>query len=241
MIYSKDAKEALATLIKEAAAETKPVQPLPTSSLKFSKDTMFTYEYTHPVVLDLLCMKHFGHEWLSWIAETIIQEIKKTFNQEISRVNFSKLMAVKTLHIVDTYWEEWEVFEKINVALNGVPVSVGIVQGLDTINLMNGIEIANTVRKETFNEEIARFTAACLIHDDIHYAPPPLDFAQKFIPFTFELEKNRFEQLSKEPFPFIKETPEDVQAAKLIMANDYRVLKIKELKDQLGLVDQYIK
>lgn len=237
MIYEKNAREALAQMLKEASVAPAIVAP----QSKFSKETIFTYEYTHPAVLDVVCLSKFGHEWYGWLGETIAQEIKLSFNTNVSRVNWSKLMAVKTMHVVDTYWEEWEVFEKITNALNGVPPTIGVVQGLDTNQLINGVEIANMIRKETFNEEIARYVAACLLHDHVHYAPPPVDFAQPFIPFSYETEKARFEELSKQPNPDIKETAEDQQAGKLIIANDYRLLKLKEFKDQLGLVHEYIK
>lgn len=237
MIYTHDAKEALAQMLKEAAASPAVVTP----QNKFSKETIFTYEYTHPAVLDIVCLSKFGHEWYGWLGETIAQEIKLSFNTNVSRVNWSKLMAVKTMHIVDTYWEEWEVFEKITNALNGVPPAIGIVQGLDTNQLLNGVEIANMIRKETFNDEIARYIAACLLHDNVHYAPAPIEFAQKFIPFSYEKEKARFDELSKQPIPELTEAPEDQQAGKLIIANDYRLLKLKEFKDQMGLVHEYIK
>lgn len=237
MIYAQNAKDALSQMLKEASAPSPIVAPQD----KFSKETIFTYTYTHPAVLDIVCLSKFGYDWYGWLGETIAQEIKLSFNATISRVNWSKLMAVKTLHVVDTYWEEWEIFEKITNALNGISPAIGIVQGLDTNQVINGVEIANLIRKETFNEEVARYVAACLVHDDVHYAPPPVDFAQRFIPFSYEAEKARFEELSRQPAPEIKETSEDQQAGKLIIANDYKLLKLKEFKDQLGLVHEYIK
>ena len=45
--------------------------------------------------------------------------------------------------------------------------------------------------------------------------------------------QKRYEELSKEASPYINETGEDIQCAKLIIARDYSTLKLKEFQDQV--------
>jgi hypothetical protein len=239
----------------------------------------------HPLILYLLCLKHLESTWQTWISETILSEIERVFSTKVTPNNFNKILAAKTLYISDTFWEHWEVFKNMVLALDGKPLSLQTIHAPNTASLMNAIEIANIVKKQEFNEEIARFTAACLLNDDVHYAPGCLNFCQLYItqptykckdcekigsalpPFkgmcdvcsemfkgpkafnfkpkidagwnvtyslTYDPEpiKKRFEELAKEESPFIKETPEDIQCAKLLIAKGYADLKLKEFRDQ---------
>lgn len=249
---------------------------------------VFEDPYAHPLILYLLCMKKLDSSWTTWISDTILMEIERVFNTKCSLENFNKLQAAKTLYSSDTFWEEWEVFKNIVLALDGKALGTKTMVAPDTATLMNSIEIANLIRKQSFNEEISRFTATCLLYDDVHYAPAPLDFCQVYItqpmykckdcgknasalpPFkgqcescsktyegpkalnfkpkndegwnvdyylTYDSEpiKKRLEELSKEATPTINETPEDIQCAKLLIARDYSLLKLKEFNNQVKL------
>ena len=250
------------------------------------ESSVFENPDAHPLIMYLLCIKNLGPSWTTWITETIISEIKRVFGVEISLANLNKLMAAKTITVSDAFWEEWEVFNNIVLALDGKALSTTILVAPDTATLMNSIEIATIVRNEPFSEEIARFVAACLLQDDVHYAPPPLEFSQIYISqpmykckdcgktasalppfngiceecsgmykgpkaFNFKPKKDggtnleyyltydgskvkeRYAQLSKEEHPYINETPEDIQCAKLIIARDYAKLKLGEFHAQM--------
>jgi len=240
----------------------------------------------HPLILYLLCMKYLDESWPTWISDTILMEIERIFAVKTLPENFNKLQAAKTLHASDTFWEEWEIFKNIVLALNGEPLSLQTIHAPHTAQIMNALEIANLIRAQEYNEEIARFVAACLLHDDVHYAPPPMDFSQPYISqpmykckdcsktasalppyrgvcescakiyegpkalnfkpkndvghnveyylvYNYDSIQKRYEQLSKETSPYINETPEDIQCAKLIIARDYSMLKLKEFGDQV--------
>ncbi len=141
----------------------------------------FTDPNTHPLILYLICEKFLDKDWKTWITDTIVQEISTKFSVEIIALNINKLMAAKTLYISDTFWDEWEIYKNIVLALNDQPLSLQTIVAPNTAYIMNAVEIANSVRKQDFDQEIARFTAACLMYDDVHYAPPPLDFCQLYI------------------------------------------------------------
>jgi len=141
----------------------------------------FTDAETHPLVLYLICEGHLDKEWKTWISDTITQEIKRIFGVEILDSNLNKLLSAKTLAISDTFWDAWEIFKNGILALNGQPVSTQVMVCPNSAFLINGVEIASLIRKQTYDQEVARFAAACLLYEDIHYAPPPLDFCQIYI------------------------------------------------------------
>lgn len=142
---------------------------------------LFQNPEAHPLILYLVCEQHLEADWKTWISETIVSELKRLFGIEIPELNLNKLQAAKTLHVSDTFWDEWEIFKNITLALNGLPLSTQTIHAPNTAQLMNAVEMANIVRKQAYDPEVARFAAACLLYDDVHYAPEPLDFCQVYL------------------------------------------------------------
>jgi hypothetical protein len=46
---------------------------------------------------------------------------------------------------------------------------------------MAGVDIAEQIRKEDYDEEVHRYIAACALDEGVTYLPPPLDFAQRIL------------------------------------------------------------
>ena len=126
--------------------------PLPATPKVMSSRSVFSHPDTHPVVLDLVLLKHFQLDWFQWLPETLFSEIEQTFGTSIAEVNKLKIMAAKTLHVIDAYWEEWEIFEKTVQALNGVPPRLDSMQPPDLPFLMAAVDIANSIRHEDYGE-----------------------------------------------------------------------------------------
>lgn len=146
-----------------------------------SQKNLFSNPDANPVVLDLVLLKHFGVDWIAWLADTVFQEIETTFKTSIADVNRLKIEAVKTLHDTDSFWDHWEIFEKTILALNSVVPMIEYMQPLELGTLMAGVDMANQVREEKFAEEIGRYGAACFLYANVTYAPPPLEFCQPYI------------------------------------------------------------
>jgi hypothetical protein len=287
LVGTKESQEKLAVAAIEATAPS----PRPLSS-----KSIFSHPDAHPVVLDLALLKHFQLEWFTWLPETLFSEIEKTFKTSIADVNRLKIMAAKTLHVVDSFWDHWEIFEKAIQALNGMPPQLDVMQPPDLPLLLAGVDMANSLRKEEYHEQVARYCAAVFLYENVHYAPEPLEFCQPFItqptyhckdcgktasalqpfdglcsscaghfnkPLTldFKPDKERLDKgfgrnitlgVTYDPAPvkarfeaFDKmdpqrlsamtwESPEDIQAAKLITAVDFKNFRAQQLKDQLG-------
>src|ERR1039458_5248804 len=65
----------------------------------------------HPIVLDLCMLQRFGPAWLEWSGESLRKVIPEDFKtQSVSELNIAKLQACKTLHLVDSFWQRWEIF-----------------------------------------------------------------------------------------------------------------------------------
>jgi hypothetical protein len=139
---------------------------------------LFTHHDTHPVVIDFALLKTYGPQWLGWDTTTVLQEIQKSFASQISEHSRAKIQAVKTLHIVNSPWDSWQVFEKVIQALNNNVPKWEHIQAPSLEQLYAGIDIMNAVRAEEFSDEVKAYIAASILNEDVFYVPPPLDFVQ---------------------------------------------------------------
>lgn len=140
--------------------------------------TVFTHHDTHPMVIDLALMKMFGLEWFDWDPATINSEVKRAFKTELSELARAKIQTVKTLHVSEMPWKEWQVFEKIIQGLNNNIPAWEFMQAPSLEQLYAGIDIMNTIRVHTFSDEVKLYMAASVLHEEVTFVPPPLDFIQ---------------------------------------------------------------
>jgi len=146
-----------------------------------SSKNLFSHPDAHPVVLDMALLKVFQVEWFDWLSDTLFAEIEREFDTHINAGNRLKIMAAKTLHVIDAFWDHWEVFEKVIAGLNGIVPQVALLQPPDLAALYAGVDIASGIRQETYSDEVKRYCAAVFLHEGVTYAAPPLDFCQEYI------------------------------------------------------------
>jgi len=146
-----------------------------------SKSNLFSHPEAHPFVLDMALLKTFQLDWLKWDPDTLFSEIRETFSTSVADVNRMKILATMTLHVVDAFWEQWDVFENTILALNGVIPRIGHMQPPDAALLMAGVDIVASIREEEYSDEVSRYTAACLLNEGVTYAPKPLEFCQQYV------------------------------------------------------------
>jgi hypothetical protein len=156
--------------------ELKKLDPDPSTPLSIRN--LFTHHDVHPVVLDFALLKAFGPEWFGWDTTTVFQEIKRVFSSQISEHSRAKIQAVKTLHLVETPWTSWQVFEKIIQALNNNIPRWELMQAPTLEQLYAGIDIMDEIRREEFEDEVKQYMAAAVLNEDVFFVPPPLDFIQ---------------------------------------------------------------
>lgn len=183
-------EDIFAEALMEKKAEVPPPSPEPSPTAISSPPTaprpltsrsVFSHPEAHPLALDVVLLKNFELDWLTWLPETLFTEIEHTFGSSIAEVNKLKILAAQTLHVVDTFWDAWEIFEKTIWAINGQVPRLDTIQPPDLPMLMAGVDMANSIRQETYGEEVARYCAGVFLHENVFYAPEPLEFCQKYL------------------------------------------------------------
>ena len=179
----KEAEEPLedeeATIVEETVkgvdepteAESAPVPP-PTLI------NLFQHPDAHPYVLDLALLQVYGPEWLEWERETLEHQIPNDFNtRSVSDLNMSKLQAVKTLHLVDTFWQDWEVFVCITMPLNNLFPDFEVMQVSTVAQCAIAIDIATRIRPGLqWSDEMLAYLEVVHLHDGIACAVENLSF-----------------------------------------------------------------
>ena len=139
---------------------------------------LFTHHDAHPVALDLACMRAFGAEWYRWEAATLWTEIKRTFQSEVSESVRHKLQAVRTLKVSELPWTSWNVFEKVAHSLNGTLPDWSFMQAVGLEELYAAVDMIDQIHRGEWADEVKRYMAACVLHDDVFFVPAPLQFVQ---------------------------------------------------------------
>lgn len=131
----------------------------------------------HPVVLDFVLLKRYGPEWMVWEPETLEGHIGRDFRGGVSDLNFSKIQAVKTLHLVDSFWLQWEVFLPCLTVFNGTFPDFSVLRPPTVAQCAVAVDIANYIRDDVdWSPEIKAFIGVVFQHDDIFCPVEPLDF-----------------------------------------------------------------
>jgi len=152
-----------------------PVLPPP---VRVTSKTLFSHPETHPIVLDLaLLAKYPGAEWLEWEPESLQYHVAKDLGP-LSDLNFSKIMAMKALHMVDSFWEQWEVFTWVTMPLNGIFPDFQVMQVPHVAQAMVAAFVANRVREDVpWSDEVRHFLGVVHQNDGIFLAQPPVEDA----------------------------------------------------------------
>jgi hypothetical protein len=96
---------------------------------------------------------------------------------DISDINMSKINAVKTLHLVDTFWERWEVFNWCTMALNGIFPDFEVMQVPTISQCLISCDIARRLRMDVdWSSEVKEFVSAVFRTDGVVCAFEPCDF-----------------------------------------------------------------
>lgn len=139
---------------------------------------IFTHQDTHPVVIDFSLLKAFGLEWYTWEAETLWSEIQRVFQMHISELNRAKVQTLKTLHVSNTAWDHWQVFEKIVQGLNNTVPHWAFMQVPTLEQLYAALDMLEHIRVVEFSDEVKLYIATAILNDDVTFVPPPLSFVQ---------------------------------------------------------------
>ncbi len=150
----------------------------PDSSTPVTIRNLFVHHDAHPLVINLALIKAFELDWLDWEPETLYAEIHREFQSQISEHSRNKIQAVKTCNVVESPWDQWQVFEKVVQALNNNIPRWDMMQVPSIDQLYVAVDIMDGIRALEFNSEVKIYMAGCFLHDNVLFAPEPLDFIQ---------------------------------------------------------------
>jgi hypothetical protein len=158
--------------------EAKPVEGAAPLAGRVTADNLFRHPDTHPIVLDLVMIRRYGPEWLDWEAETIEHVIPHDFGvQPASAVNLGKLNACKALHLVDSFWERWEVFAWCTMGFNGIFPDPQTMQVPTVAQALVAADIANRIREDVaWSDELKLYLQAVYKFGGMLVPTPPLEF-----------------------------------------------------------------
>jgi len=143
-----------------------------------TRQNLFRHPDAHPIALDLSLLQKYGVEWLTWEPETLEAHINRDFGGS-SDINLQKVMACKTLHLVDTFWERWEVFSWCTVALNGMFPDFDIMQAPTAMDISIAVDISNRIRDDVpWSSEVEEFARQSVKFDGLLVVSSPISFAQ---------------------------------------------------------------
>ncbi len=194
----------------------------------------------HPVALDLLLIKKYGLDWLEWDAESAEIIIPRDLNSPISEVNAHKINAMRALHLVDSFWEKWEVFIWTTMAFNGVLPNFTILQVPTVAQCMVAVDTANRVRMDvSWSEEVKNLLASVHLYDGILCPQPPLEFVHvdtsELIVHRKDIEKEWPEVRSSKKAP-TEDTHITAQLRRMLEAEEYLEHSRSLLHQQLQVI-----
>ena len=161
-----------------SAVEKELLKVDPDASTPVTIRNLFTHHDAHPVVLQFALLRAFGADWIGWEPETIWASIQKSFQTQISELARAKVQAVKTCLSSPGPWESWQVFEKVIQALNNNIPRWDLMQAPTIEQLYAGVDVLEEIHRRPFSDEVKLYMAAAVLHEDVIFVPPPLDFIQ---------------------------------------------------------------
>lgn len=227
--------------INEAPAVVEPHVPPPPPLVTLAN--FLRHPDTHPLVLDLVLLRKYGPEWLSWEIETLERRMPEDFRVDsISALSLTKIQAVRALHFVDTYWQDWEIFLWCTMALNGLFPDFEVMQVPTVAQVLVSVDIANRIRDNmTWGDEIKIFIEQVYRHDCILTPLEPTTFItierEEGLPGDFKEIAQRWPEVRSSEKPPKGETIEDEQLRRMLTAYTYLEESRARLRAQLPLVN----
>jgi len=204
-----------------------------------TKANIWQHPDAHPIALDLALVGRYGADWLEWEVETLQIIIPHDFNTpSLSDLNLEKIQACRTLHLVDSYWERWEVFLWCTMAFNGEFPDFRDMQIPAVGQVLVSCDIAARIRDDVaWSDEVKAFTASTYQHDDIYLALPPANFVSITAPDSVD------PQALLKAWPDVRasgraptgSTILDEQLRRLLSVNEYLEESRARLQKQLEL------
>lgn len=169
----------LTTEVAEILTDGKAPIPLVVTSKPstVTASNLLQHRESHPYVLDLALLKRYGPEWFGWEHETLELRTGQDFAAPVGALNYEKLQAVKTLHYVDTFWTNWEVFAPCAMALNDLFPDFEMMQVPTVAQCAVAIAISKLIREDVpWSDEMKLYLESVHRFNSVLCPTAPLDF-----------------------------------------------------------------
>jgi hypothetical protein len=236
-----DSEEVTSQIEETGTIESSKTKPQAVPSIVTAKN-LFTHPEAHPIIIGLALVKKYGADWLEWEAETLEIRVPRDFGiREISSLNMSKIHAIKTLHLIDAYWQRWEVFLACTMPFNNMLPDFEVMQVPTLAQCMVSVDTANRVRTDvTWSEEVKAYLSAVYRHDGIVCVLSPLDFVKidssEYIVDCDDVHR-RWPSVMSQDKHVPEKTPEDAQINRMLDAHQYLKENQNLLRSQLSVID----
>jgi hypothetical protein len=137
---------------------------------------------TPPLVLWELLGKQWGMAWVRWEPETLWEEIGEAFQVRPHPAIQEKALVLQLLLEQNSFWQDWQVFEKSAVALAGRTAVFDDSQMLSTDEVAAAMLVAKALRPdEEYDETVLTYLAAICHFEGLVYLVPPLSVVQEYL------------------------------------------------------------
>lgn len=236
-------KEEETALEKDADGEHVTAAVTAAASTAVSLRNLFKHPESHAIVLDSVMLNHYGPEWLLWEPETIQITVQSDFGHTLSDLNLSKLQACKTLHLVDTFWETWEVFLWCCMPLNDEFPDFEVLQVPTVAQCAAAVDVAGRIRKDTpWSKEVKAFWSVVYRHEGLFVPIAPLDEVALEVPEGLDvpLVKKKFAEAKRTGVHPPVRAPEDGQVLRLLAVHEYLEANSARIEAQLKAVSRVV-
>ena len=122
-------------------------------------------------------IRQFGGDWLEWEADTLRVIIPEKFaTPSVSDLNISKLQACRTLHLVDSFWQRWEVFAACLSPFNDEFPNFDVMQAPTAAQCLVAADAAQRIRDDVpWSTEMLTYLRVAFEHDGLFISVAPLD------------------------------------------------------------------
>lgn len=169
------------TVVEESSG-SQPAAPtrLQDRPRKVTLINLFQHPDAHAFVLDMALLRQYGPEWMEWEPDTLRLRIPNDFpTTSVSDLNMDKIQAAKTLHYVNSYWLDWDIFLPCTMAFNSLYPDFSIMQVPTVAQCAVSVDMANRIRDDVvWSDEVKAYLDAVHRFDGVLCPIHPLDFVE---------------------------------------------------------------
>ncbi len=125
-------------------------------------------------------VEKYDRQWFEWEPETLWATIKKDFGTDLSELVRNKVNAAKLIYLTDSFWKDWNVFEKVVQAFSDHIPDFFTIEPPSPGEMAWAVGEASYMRPSVpFSEEVAAYTMAACKDAGLVLFPEELGFAQQ--------------------------------------------------------------